>query len=364
MENKSIKEANNANDLVALIVDILLKLGALFFVLGWCFTIVQPFITILVWSAIISITLYPMHKMLQVRLGESPKLAAILILFILLAFVIVPTYFLAESMVEGIQQYSTAFTKDSFVIPPPPIEVSEWPVVGNGIYGFWKQASENIGDVLITYKSQLATVGTQVFKSIMSTSSGIIQLFISFIVAGFMLALSKNIESVGSKFFTRLLGNRGDEFIAIAEKTIRNVSKGVVGVAIIQSIAIGIVFLIAGVPYAGLWALVCLILCMMQVGPGLVVFPVVIYLFTAEATWLAVLYTVVLVSLTLLDNVLKPIFMGKGSVVPVWVIFLGSTGGFFSSGFLGMFIGAIVLSLGYKLYFAWLDEGNAEPTKN
>ena len=57
------------------------------------------------------------------------------------------------------------------------------------------------------------------------------------------------------------------------------------------------------------------------------------------------------------DNFLKPILLGKGAPVPMLVIFLGTIGGFITSGFVGMFIGAIILSLGYKLFITWLDEG-------
>ncbi|MBA7584652.1 hypothetical protein ES708_26609 [subsurface metagenome] len=134
-----------------------------------------------------------------------------------------------------------------------------------------------------------------------------------------------------------------------------NVAKGVLGVAIIQSILLGIIFILAGVPYAGLWALLCLFFAVIQVGPIVVTIPVIIYLFASIDPWLAFIWTILIVLASLLDNFLKPILMGKGAPVPMLVIFLGAIGGFIASGFIGLFIGAIILSLGYKLYLGWLE---------
>ncbi len=118
----------------------------------------------------------------------------------------------------------------------------------------------------------------------------------------------------------------------------------------------GLVFLLAGVPYAGLWALLALIFCIIQIGPGLVIIPVIAYLFTVMPTWQAVIWMIVLIFVMLSDNILKPILMGKGAPVPMLVIFLGSIGGFISSGFIGLFLGAIILSLGYKLFLVYINE--------
>ncbi len=104
-------------------------------------------------------------------------------------------------------------------------------------------------------------------------------------------------------------------------------------------------------------ALICLILAIIQIGPGLVIIPVIIYLFSTMELLGAILWTVYLVIVMISDSFLKPILLGKGAPVPMLVIFLGTIGGFITSGFVGMFIGAIILSLGYKLFIAWLDEG-------
>ena len=138
--------------------------------------------------------------------------------------------------------------------------------------------------------------------------------------------------------------------------TIRNVSRGIIGVAFIQATLAGIGFLIAGVPLAGLWALISLFLAIIQIGVTPVLIVVIIYIFSTASTLTAVLLTIWLILVGLSDNILKPLLLGKGAPVPMLVIFLGAIGGFIFSGFMGLFLGAIVLSIGYKLLQAWLDE--------
>jgi predicted PurR-regulated permease PerM len=133
-------------------------------------------------------------------------------------------------------------------------------------------------------------------------------------------------------------------------------------VAFIQSFVIGIGFLLAGVPYAGLWTLLVFMLAILQIPPTLVVIPVIIYLFSILNPTPAILWSIFLMAGAISDNILKPILLGKGAPVPMLVIFIGVIGGFMLSGFIGLFTGAIVMSLGYKLFEAWLDEGLVSDT--
>ncbi len=207
-----------------------------------------------------------------------------------------------------------------------------------------------------SYSTQLKSVGSWLLNALMGTGLAFIQFILSIIISGIFLAFSEEGGNVLKKLFGRIVDDRGDEYANVTELTVRNVSKSVIGVALIQSFLAGIVFLLAGIPYAGLWALICLILCIIQLGPGLVIIPAIIYLFTVSDTWVAVIWTIVFLGVMVSDNILKPWLMGKGSPVPTLVVFLGSLGGFIVSGFMGLFLGAIVLALGYKLFLAWIDE--------
>ena len=134
-------------------------------------------------------------------------------------------------------------------------------------------------------------------------------------------------------------------------------AKGILGVAFFQFLTAGTVFMLAGVPLAGLWAFAVLIFAILQLPSVIVILPVIIYLFSVKALMPAILWTIALLVIGLSDNVLKPLLMGKGSTVPMLVIFLGAIGGFIFSGLIGLFTGAMVLSVGYNLMVHWVDEG-------
>ncbi|HEY5140866.1 MAG TPA: AI-2E family transporter, partial [Methylococcales bacterium] len=148
---------------------------------------------------------------------------------------------------------------------------------------------------------------------------------------------------------------KGADFADLAEATIRSVANGILGVALIQSLLAGLGFMVAGVPAAGLWALLCLILSIAQIGTAPILIPVIIYLFYTADTFTAIAFLIWCIPLSLMDNVLKPILLGRGVKTPMAVIFIGAIGGLLSSGVIGLFIGAVILSLGYNLFLLWLN---------
>jgi predicted PurR-regulated permease PerM len=354
MENQTNQAEKNS--IIQTVVDVTIKLGVLLLLLAWCFKIIYPFVSIVLWALIIAVAIFPLFKTMSKKMGNSKKISATIITLVFLSIIIIPGILFTSSLVDGVKRLSSDIDNKSFYIAPPPEEVAEWPLVGGTIYGTWKLASESLEDVVTKYESELLAVGNWVLSALMGTGIGLIQFILSVIIAGVFLASSDSGGKMLRRFYRRLVGERGEEFAKASEITVRNVAKGVLGVSVIQSFLAGIVFLLAGIPYAGLWALICLILCVIQLGPGLVIIPVIVYLFATTGTWIAILWTIALVVVMISDNILKPLLMGKGAPVPMLVIFLGSIGGFITSGFIGLFIGAIILSLGYKLFIAWLEE--------
>jgi predicted PurR-regulated permease PerM len=121
---------------------------------------------------------------------------------------------------------------------------------------------------------------------------------------------------------------------------------------------LGAAFILAKVPFAGLWAVIVLLLAIVQLPAGIVGIPVIIYLFSTREPLPAILWSALIIVFSLSDNVLKPWLMGMGAPVPMLVIFLGAIGGMVMSGFIGLFTGAIILSLGYKLAQEWLKNND------
>jgi predicted PurR-regulated permease PerM len=135
---------------------------------------------------------------------------------------------------------------------------------------------------------------------------------------------------------------------------------GVVGVAIVQAILAGIGFAVIGIPGAALWAAICLVLAVVQISMAIIIIPLAIYIFSNHELLPALLFIAWNIPVLALDNVLKPILMGRGVDAPMLVIFVGAIGGFISFGFLGLFFGAVVLVIAYDLMVAWLEENSGE----
>jgi predicted PurR-regulated permease PerM len=203
---------------------------------------------------------------------------------------------------------------------------------------------------------QLTDIGGVLLSSLAGIGLDLLQFLVATIIAGVFLANAESGQLAAGKFAKRMGGDRGVEFARVAGQTIRSVARGILGVALIQSLLAGLGFLVVGLPGAGLLALICLLLGIIQLGIAIVVIPAVIYVFYTASSVTAALFLVWCVVVTLLDNVLKPILLGRGAPVPMLVIFLGAIGGFLTQGIIGLFIGAVILSLGFKLYQTWVAQ--------
>jgi predicted PurR-regulated permease PerM len=164
---------------------------------------------------------------------------------------------------------------------------------------------------------------------------------------------------VAKAIAVRLAGERGADLVELARATVRSVARGILGVALIQAILAGLGCLVVGVPGAGLWALVVLILAVVQLPTFIILAPIVIYVFYTTGTVPAVLFAIWNLLVGGCDSFLKPVLMGRGVDVPMLVVFIGAIGGFILNGIIGLFLGAIILSLGFKLFELWLNV-NAE----
>jgi predicted PurR-regulated permease PerM len=339
------------------VYDTMIRMFMIILIVGWCLAIMMPFVHIILWGIIIAIAFLPLHQSLSKKLGGKPKLASTIIVLVSLAIVLIPSWLFIDSIVEGIQSLKADYKAGTLTIPPPSDKVKSWPVIGEQLFTAWSSGSEGLKGFLFQYKEQLAGFFKTIVQGLMGNISAILQMAGSVIIAGILLVVEGTGEGI-RRFFRKLAGSRGDEYADITKMTVGNVVKGVLGVALIQSFVAGLGFLLAGVPFAGLWTLLVFILGVLQIPALLVILPVVIYIFSVKETTPAVLWTIYLLVAGLSDNVLKPILLGKGAPVPMLVIFIGVIGGFVFSGFIGLFTGAIIMSIGYKIFVGWLNQEN------
>jgi predicted PurR-regulated permease PerM len=325
----------------------------------WCFQIASPFIIPIVWGIIIAVAVYPIQSKLEKLFGGRKGIAATTVIALLLLVLLVPAWLLTDTLVSGVQGVGQQIREGTLAIPPPPASVETWPIVGKQVSGLWTMASVNIEKLLLQYAPELKAAGGWLLSLIGQIGLTSLLFLLSVIVSGVLLAYAEGGIAVAEKFARRLAGDHGGEFVKLSGETIRSVVRGILGIAFIQSVLAGILLLAAGIPGAGLWAFVCLLLVVMQIGTLPVLLPAAIYVWATSETLPAVIFTVCALLVGVSDNVLKPLLLGRGTETPMLVILIGSLGGLIVSGVIGLFVGAVVLTLGYKLFLAWLDEGVA-----
>jgi predicted PurR-regulated permease PerM len=337
-------------------IDLTIKLLLIVILLAWCVMIILPFLIPILWGIILAITLFPVYKKLLTLLKGKKGLASTLLTGLLLVLLIVPSVWLISALVKSAVELITALRDQTLVIPPPNPAIADWPLVGKPIYAAWKSLTTNLESAIVQYRDQIILVGEKLLGAVKSVAANFIMMILSIVISGIMLANTEKSEKSSVDFASRLMGTGGHEFVAMVVLTIRNVAKGILGVALIQSILMGAAFMLANIPFAGIWAVLVLLFAIIQLPVGIIAIPVIIYLYSAREPLPATLWSVLILLLGLIDNVLKPWLMGKGAPVPMLVIFIGAIGGMIMSGFIGLFTGAIILSLGYKLALIWLQD--------
>ena len=209
---------------------------------------------------------------------------------------------------------------------------------------------------------QLKKFGIPLLSAAAGAGVGILKFVVSIIIAGVLLANDAGGGQVARAIATRLTAERGAMAVELAGATVRSVTLGILGVALIQTLLAGLGFLVVGVPGAGLWALLVLILAVVQLPTIIVLGPIIVWVFANSSTTVAIAFAIWSILVGISDAFLKTLLMGRGVDVPMLVIFIGAIGGFIISGIIGLFVGAIVLALGYKLFLLWLnDDTQPEP---
>lgn len=336
-------------------IEVTIRLLFLFLLIAWCLEILLPFTSIMLWAIIIAVSIEPLYNGLLQKLGGKSTWAATILVLGFLVLIVVPSYFTVNALVSHMGDLKQSFQEEGVSIPPPNDQVADWPLIGEKIYGAWSAASDNLEKFLTMHSEEVKKYGKMLVSSVLGIGTDILQIIISFIIAGVLLA-TRGTNDFTRQLFRKLVGKRGDEFAGLCDKTVKNVTKGILGVAVIQSFLLGVLFMLAGVPYAAVWALIAMFLGIIQLPPTIVSIPVIIYLYSSTSATMATVWAVLIILASLSDNVLKPILLGKGAPVPMLIIFLGAIGGFILSGFIGLFTGAIVLSLGYELFMTWLND--------
>jgi len=347
----------NKNDFTQNTIEAAVRLGLLLLLATWCFKIVTPFIVPVMWGVIIAVAIYPLFLKLKSVLGGKNKLAATVYTLLALALLITPTVMISDSIIDTSSIISERYDAGTLDIPPPNDSVKEWPLIGEKLHLLWTQASDNLESTLQKYEAETKKLGKAIISGAAGAAGTILQFVLSIIISGIFVANASGAYDVTIKVFSRLTNNEsGKAYADLSKATIRSVAQGVLGVAMIQASFSALGMMVMDVPAWGLWTLVVLVLAIAQLPPIIVLGFVSAYVFSVAETTPAVIFLVYCLIISSSDAFLKPLFLGRGMKIPMLVILLGAIGGMIMSGIIGLFVGAIVLALGYELFMTWLNE--------
>jgi predicted PurR-regulated permease PerM len=337
-------------------IDIAIRLGGLLVFVYVSLTLVGPFAGILVWSCILTVATYPVFAWLRARLGFGKLLSASFVTIVMLVLVFGPIAALASSLVLSLERFAEHASEGGLVLPALPPFVNTLPVIGPMLESNWTLAGSDSSEFLKKYAHTVAIPGEWVLHAIEGLAGSVLVFAVSVIVSGFLLTRAPELAGLGRTAAMRLAGPHGKRFVDLAGVTIQNIAQGVIGVAVIQAIAVGVALLVTGVPHAGLLAVVTLVLAISQIGPGVVILPLVIWFWVTKDWTLALPFTLAMLPVYALESIGKPLLMSRGLTTPTFVILIGVLGGTVVYGLPGLFLGPIVLTVFYELVLLWIAQ--------
>jgi predicted PurR-regulated permease PerM len=352
------------------LLDVLIRAGLIVAMAALCYRVFSPFLTLMVWALILAVTLYPLHQMLARRMRGKQGLAATVLVILGVFVIVTPTTLLMNSLGDSVRGFVHAAQNNTLVIPAPRESVKEWPAVGERIYTTWSAAHTNLPALVESWQPKIGKLAQTALAIVASIGGELLLFLASFIIAGIVMAYGAAGANATRAIFARIAGEkRGEGLADLSTATTRAVAQGVIGVAFIQAIIIGLALLVAGVPLAGIFAIIALLLGIAQVPALIVTLPAIGYIWWSGdySTGMATMHTIILVIAGMADNVLKPLLLGRGVDAPMPVILFGALGGMASAGILGMFVGATLLAVGYRIFMSWVannEEPDAVPSKN
>ena len=221
-------------------------------------------------------------------------------------------------------------------------------------------ASTNLKAALAQIKPQLRPIGTYLLGFAGTAGIGMIKFVIAIVISGFLLLQGPALADGVRSLFQRVAERRGDEFVDLIGATIRNLARGVIGVSLVQALLAGLGFIVAGIPAAGLFSFLILILELFRSARRSSQFrssPTA----GLNSSTTALIFSVYMVPVTLLDNFLRPFVIARGLKMPMAVILIGVMGGILAHGVIGLFVGPLALAIAWELLKAWtLQTGEAQ----
>jgi predicted PurR-regulated permease PerM len=321
----------------------------------WSFTVIAPFISIIAWAAILAVALFPVFELLRTLLAGRGIIAATLIVVACLIVIIAPLAAIVFSFADATQGFLTGLKEGTIALPMAPESIKDWAPFGDRLYDAWNYAATHFAAMLKQFQGPIREMAGTILERTAAFGGSVLSFIASVLLCGFFLVANRRLTKGANVVATRVGGKRGADFVHLAGMTVRNVSRGVIGIALLQTLLCGLEFVLFDVPARGALTFIVFILCIVQIGPGLVLLPLIIWAWFTWAFSDALVFTLLSVPIAVLDNFLKPILISRGLSTPMPVILLGVIGGAISHGLVGLFLGPVVLGVFYDLLAAWAN---------
>jgi predicted PurR-regulated permease PerM len=340
------------------LLDELIRAGLIAVLTIACYQVFQPFRDLLLWSLILAVTFYPLHGKLKGKLGIGDGRAASLIVLVTVALLMVPIYLMGTSIADSVERSLALGKAGDWRVPPPPDSIASLPLIGQRLHGFWQQASGDPTSLMQTFMPYLKDLGVTLLGTLAGVGGAFLAFIGALIIAGILMAYGDNGSRSAVRIASRISSpDRGPQIVDLCTATIRAVAQGVVGIAFVQALLVGGGFVVMGIPGAALLALVVLLLGIMQLPATLITLPVIGFILVTQGlTAATIVFAVYSLVAGLADNVLKPLLLGRGVNVPMPVVLIGALGGMVTGGIIGLFLGPVLLAVGYMLFWQWVED--------
>ncbi len=353
---------NNSNEnlekvLVKAFSTSLIRFAVITLIVIVCWWAFLPFLPILLWALVLAIALYPLKLGIEHKLGLRSSRAATMVAVVGVLVLGTPTAMVGNSLTSKTFFVLDAYNSGELTVSKPDVQVKGWPLIGEKIYNTWDEASDDLPTFIEKRQPQLKSIISWLVDSAAGAAKSVFMLIGAVIIAGIMLAWAEPAEKSIRKIFISFTDEiKGPKLHQLTTATLRQVAVGIIGIAFLTAMTFGAVVALSGVPAASLFTLVALIFAIVQLPVTVVALVTVAILWSGDAgTVHNVIFTILLIAASLIDNFLKPIILGRGLDVPMPIILIGAVGGMMSGGILGMFVGAAFLAAGYQVFMQWVD---------
>ena len=331
-----------------------IRIGLILVLIIACFLILGPFLGITLWAMILAVAFANTYEVAKSKFSLSNRLAATIFVVITLLTIIVPSIALTSTLLKSVADITKKIDERTLEVAAPNEQVKDWPIIGESVYDFWYEAADDIDQAIDVVEPHLEDWSQALIDIGTSTLGSVLAFALSLVIAGVFLAHREQIKRAVDVVAYRFGGEAGNDLIELSRGTITSVAAGVIGIALFQSVLGGLGMLAIGIPGAGLWALILLVLVIVQLPAMIILGPAIIYAYSIASPTAATIFTIWSVVVGASDLVLKPMLLGRGMKIPMLVILLGAIGGMMTAGVIGLFVGAVVLAVSYQLFLSWL----------